>query len=41
MTTAWYKIINHPKVNLSVDLFHLGVISPSKNFSKQHFKLRF
>ncbi len=40
MTEAWKEIISDSKVQLSIDLFHLGIISFSSNYSKQHFTLK-
>lgn len=41
MTEAWKTIIANPKVSLSVNLFHLGIISVDQDFSKQDFVLKF
>jgi predicted O-methyltransferase YrrM len=41
MTEAWKTIISNPKVSLSINLFHLGIISLSNDFSKQDFILKF
>ena len=39
-TTAWEEIIIKENVSLSVDFYHLGLISISKDFTKQHFRLK-
>jgi predicted O-methyltransferase YrrM len=41
MERAWKRIINHPEVTLSIDLFHLGIVFFRKELSKQHFIIRF
>lgn len=41
MTEAWKTIIANPKVSLSINLFHLGIISVNPDFSKQDFVLMF
>lgn len=41
MAQAWKKIKQHPKVLLTVDLFHLGLVFFRTNQPKQHFTLRF
>ncbi len=41
MTEAWNTIISDNRVSLSIDLFHFGIISISKDFSKQNFILKF
>lgn len=40
MTKAWKSIIKHPKVSISIDFFHLGIISIDQDFTKQDFRLR-
>ncbi len=39
-TDAWEEIIKKDNVSLSVDFYHLGLISISKDFTKQHFRLK-
>jgi len=39
-TEAWEEIIQQKSVSLSVDFYHLGLISISKDFTKQHFRLK-
>jgi len=39
-TQAWEEIIQKENVSLSVDFYHLGLISISKDFTKQHFRLK-
>ncbi|MDF2451329.1 MAG: class SAM-dependent methyltransferase [Bacteroidota bacterium] len=42
MIKAWQKIISHPEVTLSLDLFHFGIVffrAEQKN--KEHFVLKF
>ncbi len=41
MENAWDQIARHPKVTLSVDLFHLGLVFFRKELTKQHFTVRF
>jgi len=41
MEEAWNSIIQHKKVTLSLDLFHLGLVFFRKELSKEHFRLRF
>ena len=41
MEEAWDTIIQHEKVTLSLDLFHLGIVFFRKELSKEHFSLRF
>ncbi len=40
MTKAWKQIKNHPKVSLSMDLYHFGLIFLKSGIIKQHFVLR-
>lgn len=39
-TETWEEIITKESVSLSVDFYHLGLISISKDFAKQHFRLK-
>ena len=40
MTSAWKKIQSHPRVTLSIDLYHLGIIFFRDEFStKHHYRL--
>ncbi|MEM9025043.1 MAG: class I SAM-dependent methyltransferase [Bacteroidota bacterium] len=41
MEQAWEKVIRHPKVTVSIDLFHLGLVFFREHQAKQHFRLRF
>ncbi|MCU0393120.1 MAG: class I SAM-dependent methyltransferase [Thermoflexibacter sp.] len=41
MIAAWQAIQAHPRVTLSIDLFHLGLVFFREKQPKQHFKLRF
>ncbi|MCF6212490.1 MAG: class I SAM-dependent methyltransferase [Flavobacteriaceae bacterium] len=40
MQEAWRKIITHPKVSVSIDLFHYGLVFFRTEQPKQHFYLR-
>jgi hypothetical protein len=40
MEAAWEEIKAHPKVQISIDTFYLGLIFFRKEQSKQHFKIR-
>lgn len=40
MEEAWKELINHPKVTLSIDIFHKGFLFFRKGMEKQHFLLR-
>lgn len=41
MERAWAAIQAHPQVQLTVDLFHVGLVFFRRNQPKQHFSLRF
>lgn len=41
MKAAWNKIINHPRVTISIDVFMMGIVFLNKGFSKEHFKIRY
>jgi predicted O-methyltransferase YrrM len=41
MKDAWFTIISHPEINLSMDLFHLGIVFFKKNSAKQHYVLKY
>lgn len=41
MEQAWTYIRNHPRVMLTIDLFHLGIVFFRTNQPKQHFVLKF
>ena len=41
MESAWKEIKVHPKVTLSIDLFHFGITFFKKELVKQNFTLRF
>ena len=40
MTKAWNNIIAHPKVTVSIDTFHWGLVFFRKEQQKQHFIIR-
>ena len=40
MLEAWKKIIQHPKVTSSLDMYYLGVVFFDPKFSKEHFSLK-
>ncbi len=40
MLEAWNYIKNHPKVTVSIDTFHWGIVSFRKEQPKQHFIIR-
>ena len=40
MTLAWKEIISHPKVTVSIDTFHWGIIFFRKEQAKEHFVIR-
>lgn len=40
MTEAWETIKKHPTTQISIDLFHLGLIFFRKEQPKQHFKIK-
>ncbi len=40
MTEAWEHIKAHPKVTVSIDTFHLGIIFFRQEQAKEHFKIR-
>lgn len=41
MWEAWNKIIGHPSVTLSLDLYMMGIVFIKPGFTKQQFKLRY
>jgi predicted O-methyltransferase YrrM len=41
MTQAWHKIIAHPDVSVSMDLWHLGICVIRRPQAKEHFRIRF
>lgn len=41
MMEAWQKLKQHPRVLLTIDLFHIGLVFFRTNQPKQHFTLRF
>ncbi|MGD9993897.1 MAG: O-methyltransferase [Salinivirgaceae bacterium] len=41
MEAVWESIKKHPRVRVSLNLFHLGLVFFKKELSKQHFNLRF
>ncbi len=40
MEEAWSEIKNHPKVTVTIDIFHLGIVFFRKEQAKEHFKIR-
>jgi len=40
MTEAWQQIIQHPKVKVSIDTYHWGLVFFRKEQEKQHFTIR-
>ena len=40
MKEAWTEIKNHPKVKVTVDVFHWGIVFFRKEQEKEHFKIR-
>ena len=40
MKSAWSEIKKHPKVKVTVDLFHWGIVFFRKEQEKEHFKIR-
>lgn len=40
MTEAWVEIKNHPKVKVTVDVFHFGLVFFRNEQEKEHFKIR-
>lgn len=41
MEGAWNEIKNNTEVKVTLDLFHLGIVFFKKEFTKQHFNIRF
>lgn len=41
MKQAWHEIKNNQMTTLSLDFFHLGVISVNPDFSKEHFLIQY
>lgn len=40
MTEAWHIIKEHPKVTVTIDIFHLGIVFFRKEQAKEHFTIR-
>jgi predicted O-methyltransferase YrrM len=40
MTEAWNTMIQHPKVGVTVDTFHWGLVFFKKELTKENFKIR-
>jgi len=40
MQEAWIEIKKHPKVTVTVDVFHFGIVFFRKEQAKEHFKIR-
>jgi hypothetical protein len=41
MEDAWNTIRKHPKVKVSIDLFHMGIVFFKEELSKEDFTIRF
>lgn len=41
MSEAWKRIRNHPKVKVSIDIYHMGIVFFKEELSKEDFILRF
>jgi predicted O-methyltransferase YrrM len=41
MQKAWTKIIDHPKVTSSINLFSFGIVFMKPDLHKKHYKMRF
>ena len=41
MVRAWQQICQHPRVSLTIDLFHLGLVFLHKTENRQHYVVRF
>lgn len=41
MLKAWKKIISDPSVQISIDIFYMGIVMLNKNTQKRHFVIRF
>jgi predicted O-methyltransferase YrrM len=41
MEKAWQRIQNHPQVQVTIDLFFVGLVFLRKEQEKQHFQIRF
>lgn len=40
MKEAWSEIKKHPRITVSVDVFHFGIVFFRKEQAKEHFKIR-
>ena len=40
MQEAWLEIKNHPKVTVTIDVFHFGIVFFREEQAKEHFKIR-
>ncbi|WP_159948351.1 O-methyltransferase [Polaribacter septentrionalilitoris] len=40
MKEAWFEIKKHPRITVSVDVFHFGIVFFRKEQAKEHFKIR-
>jgi predicted O-methyltransferase YrrM len=40
MEHAWREMVAHPRVRVSIDLFHLGIVFFRREQAKEHFNLR-
>ena len=41
MEKAWMELINHPRVDISLDLFNVGILIRRPEISRQHFRISF
>jgi len=41
MKEAWKKIIQHPRVSISINLYMMGIVFFNPGFSKEDFKIRY
>jgi predicted O-methyltransferase YrrM len=41
MENAWNRIIENPKISISIDLFRAGILLFREGMPKQHFKLKY
>lgn len=41
MLSAWRKIVEHPEITVSIDLFFMGICFVKRPQAKEHFKFRF
>lgn len=41
MKKAWKQLMQHPRVNTSIDMFHMGILMTHPKLKKQHYKVIF